>query len=319
MYFIITIDTEGDNIWNGMLGRNGIKNVKTENAKYIGRFQNLCNKYGFIPTYLVNHEMANSDIFTKQAKEWRKDRLCEIGMHMHSWNTPPIYDLPYRKESHNPYAGDYPHKVMWRKLKYMTQEIEAVFGEKPTSHRGGRWYLDPWYVQALIKLGYIVDCSVTPGVSWKGHIGYEIYGCDYRKYPSTPYYMNGRKLAERNQGGLLEIQPTIRRTKLKDTIRSVVSDPVNMFEILNKRMWLRPIGENLNEMLMLADTNEDYIELMLHSSELMPGGSPNFQTAGSIEKLYKDMECLFERVAETRRGISLSDYAGILKERERHL
>lgn len=44
-YFIITIDTEGDNLWTYKKGNQ----VGVENIKYIPRFQELCNKFGFKP------------------------------------------------------------------------------------------------------------------------------------------------------------------------------------------------------------------------------------------------------------------------------
>ena len=46
--FLITIDTEGDDIWGSHA------NVTTENARYLPRFQDLCRKHGFKPTYLTN-------------------------------------------------------------------------------------------------------------------------------------------------------------------------------------------------------------------------------------------------------------------------
>lgn len=56
-HFIITVDTEGDNLWMWHTG----DDITTENAKSIPRFQNLCEKYGLIPTYLTNYEMACDD------------------------------------------------------------------------------------------------------------------------------------------------------------------------------------------------------------------------------------------------------------------
>ena len=53
---------------------------------------------------------------------------------------------------------------------------------------------------------------------------------------------------------------------------------------------------------------------MIHSSELMPGGSPIFRNECSIKKLYNHLEIIFERIEESYKGISLSDYA---KERYR--
>ena len=57
--FIITIDTEGDNQWNTKQA------CYTENAKYIPRFQELCEKYGFKPTWLTNYEMARDPFYVE--------------------------------------------------------------------------------------------------------------------------------------------------------------------------------------------------------------------------------------------------------------
>ena len=39
-HFIITVDTEGDNLWEYKKGTP----IGTENAKYLPRFQSLCEK-----------------------------------------------------------------------------------------------------------------------------------------------------------------------------------------------------------------------------------------------------------------------------------
>jgi len=52
--FLVTIDTEGDNLW----ARSSV--IEKRNAKYLPRFQKLCEKYGMRPTWLTNWEMANS-------------------------------------------------------------------------------------------------------------------------------------------------------------------------------------------------------------------------------------------------------------------
>jgi hypothetical protein len=51
-----------------------------------------------------------------------------------------------------------------------------------------------------------------------------------------------------------------------------------------------------------------YAEFMLHSSEFMPGGSPTFRTRESIEQLYRDLEQLFSRAAESFTGATLSEF-----------
>lgn len=51
-YFIITVDTEGDNLWNWKEG----KEITTQNAKAIPKFQELCERFKFKPVYLINYE-----------------------------------------------------------------------------------------------------------------------------------------------------------------------------------------------------------------------------------------------------------------------
>lgn len=302
--FIVTVDTEGDNLWNRATTKDGIRPITVENAKYIGRFQALCQKYDFIPTYLVDYEMIMSDEFVNNAKQWQKQGLCEIGMHMHAWNCPPIHQLPFYAKGHNPYAGEYPQEVLWKKLKYLTELIEKRVGVRPTSHRGGRWYIDDWYVERLIELGYTSDCTITPGISWRSTIGNKMYGPDYSGYKDDVFYLDKDRR-------LLEIPPTIIPTSLLHRIKEILKKPYDTNEIWKKKIWLRPNGNNVDEMLYIANKRKrtSYLEFMIHSSELMPGGSPLFATEKSIDKLYQNINTVFEIIAKFYDGITLSEYA----------
>jgi hypothetical protein len=51
-----------------------------------------------------------------------------------------------------------------------------------------------------------------------------------------------------------------------------------------------------------------HMEFMLHSSELMPGGSPTFRTQSDIERLYRALEALFEELAGWCRGMTLQEF-----------
>ena len=64
--FLITIDTEGDNLWSTPM------EVTTYNARNLHRFQLICNEYGFKPTYLTNYEMATGSV--PLAPRWRMPR-----------------------------------------------------------------------------------------------------------------------------------------------------------------------------------------------------------------------------------------------------
>ena len=64
--FIITIDTEGDNLWQNH------RVIKTENARYLARFQTLCERFGFKPVWLTNYEMAIEPVFCRAGKTSKK-------------------------------------------------------------------------------------------------------------------------------------------------------------------------------------------------------------------------------------------------------
>lgn len=77
-------------------------------------------------------------------------------------------------------------------------------------------------------------------------------------------------------------------------------------------LWLRPNGHNLDEMLYLIDrvekSSDDYVVFMIRSSELMPGGSPVFKSEEDIEKLYHDLEIIFDRISKGFEGATVSEY-----------
>ena len=84
-------------------------------------------------------------------------------------------------------------------------------------------------------------------------------------------------------------------------------------------VWLRPASATADEMLHLCkcidtDHNVDYLEFMVHSSELMPNGSPYFKDENDIEELYKTIETVFAYVRQLGyKGITMAEYCRIYK------
>ncbi len=290
LYFLITIDTEGDNLW----AVNDInQTITTRNAEYLFRFQELCEKYGFVPTYLTNYEMSRDNAMIEMGRRGLSKGSLEIGSHEHAWNQPPFFPLIKRPfDRGKPYLGEYPPKIIREKLQYLTKTLEDTFGCKITSHRGGRWCLNQSISEELIKLGYVVDCTCTPGISWTDNRGWTVgsKGADWSLQRNTPYVINT------SQGSILEVPVSIER----------ISG--------HKRLsWLRPNGRNKEEMIQLIDvcsSTNNYVEFMIHSSELMEGGSPLFEHRWEINRLYESIEALFKYAQSLGfRGIGLSDFA----------
>lgn len=294
-YFIITVDTEGDNLWDYSSG----KTITTNNSAYIPRFQELCDDFRFPPVYLTNYEMLMDDNYVNYVKEWSSINKCEVGIHLHAWNNPPLFELPDIYHG-NPYLIEYPKNVMREKFDVLYNLFIQKLDTKPKSHRAGRWAMDSQYFSLLSSYGILIDCSITPGIDWTTSKGRTINGPNYSNYPTWPYF----------DSGVYEVPVPIMRIhhskygSLRHRIRTLV---------LGDRVWLRPATQTTEMMKKFLvshyKTKSDYVEFMIHSSELMPGGSPYFKDNNSIEKLYSKMNEVFSYAQQLGYvGITLYDY-----------
>ena len=127
--FLITIDTEGDNLWAMP------RSITTRNAHYLPRFQSLCERYGLKPTYLVDWDMARCAEFVTFGRRALNDGTAEIGMHLHAWNTPPISQLTDDDFRYCPYLIEYPVDVIRDKVAHMTDVLTDTFGIPMRGHR----------------------------------------------------------------------------------------------------------------------------------------------------------------------------------------
>jgi hypothetical protein len=309
-YFIITVDTEGDNLWAYRLGNP----ITTQNSRFLPRFQKLCNNYGYKPVYLVNYEMAEDDFFVNFALKELREKNCEIGLHLHAWNSPPYYELVSASNNYGlPYLIEYPETVIHEKVDFLLKHLTNKFNTDIVSHRSGRWATNQTYFDILIDNGIKTDCSITPHVSWENSIGYlpGNKGSNYTDSHEIPFFIKHFN----NNGTILEIPVTIRilhRTSLRKIFRPQILYRSIKDIVLGKPVWLRPTGINLSDMLALIryiqTSNDNYLMFMIHSSELMPGGSPSFKTDESIEKLYHDMKIIFDIISRNFTGITLQDF-----------
>lgn len=296
---LISIDTEGDNLWDWSIG----KKITTENALYIPQFQKLCEEYYFKPVYLTNYEMANDNRFVGFAKEKQFLGKCEIGMHLHAWNTPPFDEnLPVRQDCvpGAPYLIEYSDQSMEEKIKIMTELLTEKFEFKPISHRAGRWAMNDVYFKLLDKNGYQVDCSVTPGIDWGVNPGQSLdsKGSNYKYYCPYPYFVSHTKMRE------FPVTVFVNHKVIKPdkwTISLMARSLIH--SIKGNVLWLRPTGKNLNECLfvlneVMRSKDYEYAMFMLHSSELMPGGSPTFKNTEQVKVLNAHIQKIFEKASK---------------------
>ncbi|HEX9389797.1 MAG TPA: hypothetical protein VF928_00650 [Usitatibacteraceae bacterium] len=310
--FIITIDTEGDDLWAKP------REITTRNAAYLPRFQRLCERFDFKPVYLVNFEMAMSDEFVDFGRDVLRRLVGEIGMHLHAWNSPPLEPLTEDDFHHQPYLIEFSERMMREKIKAMTGLLEDRFNQGVTSHRAGRWALDGRYAAMLIDEGYQVDCSVTPGVDWSRHLGAPNGGggVNYTTFPDQPYFLDPADVSRPTAGALLEVPVTTRASSLSRLAPWAYRIPV-LRQAANRLVspalsWLCPSETTLAMMLNVAHrarTNGAiHLQFALHSSQLMPGGSPHYRNASDIDRLYDELEILFETLSTWCYGSTLKEF-----------
>jgi hypothetical protein len=312
--FLITVDTEGDNLWSSPA------RIETRNAAYLPRFQELCEQFDLRPTYLTNWEMASSPEFCEFAIDVLRRDAAEVGMHLHAWNNPPLSE----EEIHNPQRQtcliESAPDVMREKVVRLTGLLEDTFDTKMVSHRAGRWGLNPAYARILVDNGYLVDCSVTPNIHWQYRHA-DGAGCqfDYRKFPRDAYWCNLDNLQRGGDSPLLEVPMSIfdgSQSVWARSLRQVARPSTMARRVVNRiapeHLWFRPFRGNSVQLPQLLDRayaeERDYIEFAMHSSELMPGGSPSFPTRIAIEQLYGRLETLFSRASKNFVGLTLAEY-----------
>ena len=295
-YFIITVDTEGDNLWSYQSG----DIITTNNTKFIPRFQELCEKYDFPPVYLTNYEMLMDDSLVKYLRQKSEKGKCEVGLHLHAWNNPPCYELQ-RKYKGNPYLVEYPETIMREKFDTLYKLFVDRIGCAPVSHRSGRWAMNETYFDILNDYNVLVDCSITPGINWSASKGCSILGPDYSLSSRIPHHF----------GNVYEVPVTIYNVRHAST-GSIKHRIRTMF--CGDNIWLRPANYTLQLMKRALfknynDDSLDYIQFMIHSSELMPAGSPYFLYEEKIEDLYFTMNSLFTYAYDLGyKGITLAEY-----------
>ena len=329
MQLVITIDTEEDDQWR----RQGPPSV--QNIRFVPPFQELCQRYGFKPTYLCTYEVARSSAFEQVLLPLEQAGAAEIGAHLHAWSTPPIDDLWDAATLPASYASEIPTSLYRWKMESLTALLRQRRQAERMSYRGGRWGLSAANIELLLELGCVVDCSVTPSLNWEDP-GARERGQDYRGAPLRPYYVSWGDPAREGASPLLEVPVTVVHTN-----RLVRESPVlaswygrnrkrPVARLLNRSFrvapqWFRPFKDMTADRLYRVYTTAQslglpVVQMTFHSSEMMPGGSPHNETPEDVAQLFAKLEDVFSRLAtDGVEGVTLSSFADAYRSRHPQL
>ncbi len=282
--FFLTVDTEGDNIW----GRP--KDITSVNTGKLYRFQELCEKHNIKPIYLTNYEAAINEEYQKFVAKHKNN--LEVGLHLHAWNSPPVYNLTGDDFKYQPYLHEYPIEEIRKKITFMVKLLKETFQTDIVSHRGGRYSINDDIFQILLDNGVKIDCSVVPGIDWsvsKGSPDGE-GGPNFIGYEENIYNI---------YNDMIEIPvSTYRINKYFAVLK-----PSNIFvraagKIFNYRnLTLRSKVNNLSDLKKIVKWNLSkkctHLEYIIHSSELVDGYSGTISSKKEEDIFYKNLEAFF--------------------------
>lgn len=328
MDFIITVDVEADNQWQRP------STLSVENIKFLARFQKLCEKYDFKPTYFVTYEVANDHESVQILKEFQS-RGAEIGAHLHPWSTPPFLNSLEFELLHHRFPSELSIEELKLKIKNLTALLAKNFGQNPSSFRAGRWGINSGVLEVLVDNSYLVDASVTPKVIWtkKDGVSEDIHGPDFRSAQVLPYYPSRENILVSGTLPILEVPMTILCTGFFQNENNLLVKLFSALEdsffkkVLNKiffkQKWLRIFHnsklQDWQSVYKSAVTNNlPAIQFMIHSSELMPGASPYAKTDQAVDLIYDRLEEMFNFFKTNNlSGKTLTSFALKYKEYEK--
>jgi peptidoglycan/xylan/chitin deacetylase (PgdA/CDA1 family) len=292
---LVGIDTEADDQWS----EKGRRDLRVENAARLPALQSLFEEYGARPTYLVTHEMATRAESADVLRDLARSGRCEIGAHLHPWTSPPF--RPEDTAGHT-YPMNLPDDLLARQLGELTATLERSLGVRPTTYRAGRNGMDGRTLRILEGLGYTVDTSVDPLFNERRKGGPVFAGA-----PLDPYRPDYADVRRPGASRILEV-PISAATDppLPKTLERLYAalPPIPWRGALKRLglrpVWLRPSYTALPEMLSFASRLEargaPCFNVIFHSSELLPGGSPYNPDAASVGRFEAALRRLLEHL-----------------------
>jgi hypothetical protein len=269
---LVIVDAEEEFDWEKPFSRDN-RRVTAIAAQVVA--QNVFQPHAIVPTYVVDYPVASQEDGYGPLKELLQSQQCEIGAQLHAWVTPPHEELVCE---HNSFANNLPVELQRRKLKALTDTIEARFGAPPRVYRAGRYGAGNATPDLLREFHYQIDCSVLPGASSVA------LAPSYHGITSRPYWLTPDKAilelpvtigdvgAAANLGGSLYARlasPIGRRLKFP-----AIAARLGILE----RIRLTPEGSTLEEAKrltrsMLVNGHRVFV-VSYHSPSLVPGNTP---------------------------------------------
>lgn len=297
---MVIIDTEEDFDWSRPFKR---FHNSTASVKGQLKAQNIFEKFGITPTYVIDYCIATDPYSISFFKELYGDGHCSIGAHLHPWVNPP-YDEPIN--NFNSFHGNLPENLELAKIRTLDRKIEENFQLKPRMFKAGRYGFGPNTLKLLKQENYIIDCSFVPYSSFKKQGGPSFIGT-----PDQPFWLDAEK-------DFLEIPMSKyfigKYAKFGEYFQQFydnrILEMIHFQGILKRigveRSVLTPEGVPLEEMINLIESMKKsgkmIFTLTYHSPSLLPGNTPYVQSQKDLANFLLKLETVFLFFSEALGG-----------------
>ena len=278
--FIVTVDTEEEFDWTAPFTRHL---HGTTHVAAIDRFQQLCDRHGVRPAYLVDYPIADDAASVELLGRYVDEARADVGVQLHPWVNPPFdEDLSV----HNSYACNLSPELERAKLSSLHRLIVKRIGTKPQMYRAGRYGAGQNSRQILRDLGIAIDTSVRSLFDYSGQ-----GGPNYANCALDPYWIA--------KGELIELPVT---SVFSGTLRSAgqmifsrAFQTVTTRGLLARTGMLErialtpegiPAGKAIEAIDIALAQKIPILNFSFHSPSLAVGHTPYVRNAEDLEQFY---------------------------------
>ncbi len=300
MKLAVTIDVEEEGLFRSEYHSG---DAPASNVPRLQLLDSVFREFDIRPTLLVSYQVAryapNRRILLELVSRWQG----EMGAHLHPWNTPPLDPLPYPEPAPSELI---PRELLAAKLENLTAALKPM-GVRPVSFRMGRFNMGPKMLSVLEESEIRVDSSICPMRKYYG-------GPSHLAAPSEPYFPDRDNLCRAGSSEILEVPLTVLPvvpglgSALEGIERTglVPRAWVSWFAMNLGSLPAQPYWTGLRRLKMAVQLHRarggHVLCVFFHSSELLPGASPQTSTDQDVERFIDRLRHFFSWL---RRKISV--------------
>ena len=282
LYVIVSLDVEEEGLFSGSYASSG---CGVRNVALLPRLAPLTHELGFPLTLFCAHTVF-SNAEARPHLAWMRDHCqAEIAAHLHHWSTPPLDDETVGDENAqtngSPVRTDkMPQELLRRRLRTLLDAGHDFQGAPLTSFRMGRWDLKASVRPLLAEEGITFDSSVCPLRVFAG-------GPDHFLAPTEPYWPHDCPGMLESPVSQIALSPALARLWYGLTRQKALVDSFHFWGALSPNpVWHSPAVMRAATRLLVRRGGK-VLSLFWHSSEMLPGGSPNIPDQAAADALYQ--------------------------------